>query len=101
MYLLHIYYILSLIENQPTWSVCSVSYYKYTLFFFRKDDLSQSLEKAKKLLDVKAAIEKLRLRSIESEDGTGSEISTSSSESSNSSESDSEIAIAPVTAPKG
>ena len=28
----------------------------------RKDDLSQSLEKAKKLLDVKAAIEKLRLR---------------------------------------
>ena len=37
----------------------------------RKDDLSQSLEKAKKLLDVKAAIEKLRLRSIESEDGTG------------------------------
>ena len=67
----------------------------------RKDDLSQSLEKAKKLLDVKAAIEKLRLRSIESEDGTASEISMSSSESSNSSESDSEIAIAPVTAPKG
>jgi len=67
----------------------------------RKDDLSQSLEKAKKLLDVKAAIEKLRLRSIESEDGTGSEISTTSSETSNSSESDSEVAIAPVTAPKG
>ncbi len=49
----------------------------------RKDDLSQSLEKAKKLLDVKAAIEKLRLRSsIESEDGTASEISTTSSETS-------------------
>ena len=31
----------------------------------------------------------------------GSEISTTSSETSNSSESDSEIAIAPVTAPKG
>ena len=42
----------------------------------RKDDLSQSLEKAKKLLDVKAAIEKLRLRSIESEDGTGKVIYT-------------------------
>ena len=59
------------------------------------------MEKAKKLLDVKAAIEKLRLRNIESEDGTGSEISTTSSETSNSSGSDSEIAIAPVTAPKG
>ena len=95
------YLLTSLIENQPTWAVCSVSYCESVSFFFRKDDLSQSLEKAKKLLDVKAAIEKLRLRSIESEDGTGSEISTSSSESSNSSESDSEIAIAPVTAPKG
>ena len=42
----------------------------------RKDDLSQSLEKAKKLLDVKAAIEKLSLRSIESEDGTGKVIDT-------------------------
>ena len=67
----------------------------------RKDDLSQSLEKAKKLLDVKAAIEKLRLRSIESDDGTASEISSTCSETSNSSESDSEIAIAQVTVPKG
>ena len=69
-----------------------------------KDDLSQSLEKAKKLLDVKAAIEKLRLRGssqapLESEDGTASEISTSSSVTSTSSSSDSDIAnIAPVTA---
>ena len=31
----------------------------------------------------------------------GSDISTTSSETSNSSESDSEVAIAPVTAPKG
>ena len=68
-----------------------------------KDDLSQSLEKAKKLLDVKAAIEKLRLRGssqapLESEDGTASEVSTSSSVTSSSSSSDSDIAhIAPVT----
>ena len=65
----------------------------------RKDDLSQSLEKAKKLLDVKAAIEKLRLRgsAMESEDGSASEISTTSASESSSTDSDSEIAIAPVT----
>ena len=61
----------------------------------RKDDLSQNLEKAKKLLDVKAAIEKLRLRTSVESDGEGSDLSssTSSSESSSSSESDSEVAI--------
>lgn len=69
-----------------------------TIHDHRKDDLSQSLEKAKKLLDVKAAIEKLRLRNpLESEEE--SEISTCQSDSGSSS--DSEIAIAPVTAPKG
>lgn len=65
----------------------------------RKDDLSQSLEKAKKLLDVKAAIEKLRLRSsVESEDSENS-TSSSSEGSSCSSESDSDIAIAHISAP--
>ena len=69
-----------------------------------KDDLSQNLEKAKKLLDVKAAIEKLRLRGsgtqTESEDGTASELSTSSSVTSSSGSSDSDIAhIAPVSMP--
>ena len=61
----------------------------------RKDDLSQNLEKAKKLLDVKAAIEKLRLRTSVESDGEGSDLSssTSSSGSSSSSESDSEVAI--------
>lgn len=71
---------------------------------YHKDDLSQSLEKAKKLLDVKAAIEKLRLRGggggMESEDGTASELSTSSSVTSSSGSSDSDIAhIAPVNMP--
>ena len=76
----------------------------------QQDDLSQSLEKAKKLLDVKAAIEKLRLRggggaggnsgNHESEDGTASELSTSSSVTSSSGSSDSDIAhIAPVNKP--
>ena len=52
------------------------------------DDLSQSLEKAKKLLDVKAAIEKMRLRGQDSEEA--SEISTSSGSTVSSSGSDSE-----------
>ena len=62
----------------------------------RKDDLSQNLEKAKKLLDVKAAIEKLKLRTNVESDGEGSDLSSSTSSSSGSSsstESDSEIAI--------
>ena len=62
----------------------------------RKDDLSQNLEKAKKLLDVKAAIEKLKLRTSVESDGEGSDLSSSTSSSSGSSsstESDSEIAI--------
>ena len=64
----------------------------------RKDDLSQNLEKAKKLLDVKAAIEKLRLRNMESDEC--SDLSSTTSSGSSSSESDSEeVAIAPVTAP--
>ena len=64
----------------------------------RKDDLSQNLEKAKKLLDVKAAIEKLRLRTSVESDGEGSDLSssTSSSGSSSSSESDSEVAIGKI-----
>ena len=64
--------------------------------WYRKDDLSQNLEKAKKLLDVKAAIEKLRLRNMESDDGSDLSSTTTSG---SSSESDSEVAIAPVTAP--
>ena len=64
----------------------------------RKDDLSQNLEKAKKLLDVKAAIEKLRLRNMESDEC--SDLSSTTSSGSSSSESDSEeVAIAPVTVP--
>ncbi len=51
-------------------------------------DLTQSLEKAKKLLDVKAAIEKMRLRGQDSEEA--SEISTSSGSTVSSSGSESD-----------
>lgn len=67
----------------------------------RKDDLSLSLEKAKKLLDVKAAIEKLRLRGHMESDQDSEELSSvTSSGSSSTGSSDSEVAIAPVTVAK-